>query len=57
MTMARKKTSRKPIWERKNPKRKHRKLSPARKAKAKRMAKRAGRRYPNMVDNARASRK
>ena len=37
MTMARKKTSRKPIWERKNPKRKHR--------------------YPNMVDNARASRK
>lgn len=39
------------------PKRKHRKLSPARKAQAKRMAKRAGRRYPNMVDNVRAARK
>ena len=55
--MAGKKSGRKPIWERKNPRRKHRKLSPARKAQAKRMAKRAGRRYPNMVDNARAARR
>ena len=46
----------KPIWERKNPKKKHTKLSPAEKAKARRMAKKAGRRYPNMVDNARAAR-
>lgn len=55
--MARKKSLRKPIWERKNPRRKHRKLGSASKAKAKRMAKRAGRPYPNMVDNARAARK
>ena len=47
----------KPIWEKKNPKRKHKKLSPAQKAKAKKLAKRAGRRYPNMVDNARVARK
>ena len=50
------KRKRTPIWERDNPRPKHRKLTPARKAKAKRMAKKAGRRYPNMVDNARAAR-
>ena len=35
-----------PIWEKRNPRRKHKKLSPAQKRKAKQMAKRAGRRYP-----------
>ncbi len=44
------------MWERKNRKKKHKKLSPAKKARAKRLAKRAGRRYPNMVDNARVAR-
>ena len=53
--MARK-SAREPMWERKNPKKKHKKLSPAKKAKAKRMAKKASRRYPNMVDNARVAR-
>ena len=55
---ARKKTAdKKPIWERSNPERKHKKLSPQQKAKAKRLAKKAGRPYPNMVDNARVARK
>jgi hypothetical protein len=56
--MARRKSkpSRKPLWERQNPRRKHKKLSPAQKRKAKKMAQRAGRRYPNMVDNARVAR-
>lgn len=47
---------RKPVWERKNPKKTHKKLSPAKKARAKRLAQKAGRRYPNMVDNARVAR-
>ena len=55
--MARKKSSSKPLWERKNPRRKHKKLSPAQKREAKKMAQRAGRRYPNMVDNARVARR
>jgi hypothetical protein len=45
------------LWDRKNPRRRHKKLSPADKAKAKRLAKKAGRPYPNMVDNARVARK
>ena len=52
-----KKARKKPIWERANPKRKHKKLSPQQKAKAKRLARKAGRPYPNMVDNARVARK
>lgn len=48
----RKTSSAKRIWERKNPRRKHKKLSSAQKTKAKRRAERAGRRYPNLVDNA-----
>jgi len=51
------KLKRKPLWERQNPRRKHKKLSPAQKRKAKKMAQRAGRRYPNMVDNARVARR
>ena len=55
--MARKSSSKKPLWEKQNPRRKHKKLSPAQKRKAKKMAQRAGRRYPNMVDNARVARR
>lgn len=49
----------KPIWDKKRPKSlgKPKKLSPAKKAKAKAMAKKAGRPYPNLIDNMRAARK
>lgn len=46
----------KPVWETKNPKKKSKKLTDSQKAKAKAMAKKAGRPYPNLVDNMRASR-
>jgi hypothetical protein len=46
----------KPVWETKNPKRKSKKLSPAKKATAKASAKKAGRPYPNLIDNMKASR-
>lgn len=55
--MKRKKSSKKAIWKRDNPRKKHKKLSSAEKAKAKRLAKKAGRPYPNMIDNARVARK
>lgn len=42
----------KPIWEKKNPNKKSKSLTPAQKAAAKARAKKAGRPYPNMVDNA-----
>ena len=45
------------VWEKPNPVKKHTKLTPAKKASAKAMAKAAGRPYPNMVDNIRAARK
>jgi hypothetical protein len=45
------------VWEKPNPVKKHTKLTPTKKAKAKAMAKAAGRPYPNMVDNIRAARK
>jgi hypothetical protein len=44
------------VWEKPNPVKDHKKLTPAKKAKAKAMAKAAGRPYPNMVDNIRAAR-
>jgi hypothetical protein len=46
------------VWEKDRPKDlgKPKKLSPANKAKAKASAKRAGRPYPNLVDNMRAAR-
>lgn len=44
-----------PVWEKKNPKKKSKKLSPAQKAKAKASAKKAGRPYPNLVDNMNAA--
>jgi hypothetical protein len=51
--------SKKPIWERKNPKAeqgKSKKLTAAQKMRAKKRAKAAGRPYPNMVDNAAVAR-
>jgi len=54
--MAAKKAS-KPVWEKARPKSlgKSKKLSPAQKASAKAAAKKAGRPYPNLVDNMRAA--
>jgi len=42
----------KAFWDTKNPKKKSTKLTPTQKAQAKARAKAAGRRYPNLVDNA-----
>ena len=47
----------KAFWNKKNPKKKSTPLTPAQKARAKAMAKKAGRPYPNLVDNAAAKRK
>jgi hypothetical protein len=45
-------------WEKPVPKKsKHTKLTPASKAKAKRAAKKAGRKYPSLVDNMNATKK
>jgi hypothetical protein len=41
------------VWDKPNPKKKHKKLSPEKKAKAKAAAKAAGRPYPNLIDNMR----
>ena len=45
------------FWDKKNPKKKSTPLTPAQKAKAKASAKKTGRPYPNLVDNAAARRK
>ena len=49
----------KAVWDKKRPKSlgKPKKLTPVKKAQAKAMAKKAGRRYPNLVDNMRVARK
>lgn len=49
----------KPIWDRARPKSlgKPKALSPSQKASAKAAAKKAGRPYPNMIDNMRAARR
>jgi hypothetical protein len=51
--------ARKPPWKKANPRKakgkKSKKLSPAKKAAAKRTAKKAGRKYPSLVDNMRAA--
>jgi hypothetical protein len=49
----------KEVWEKKRPKSlgAPKPLSPAKKAAAKKMAKAAGRSYPNLIDNMRAARK
>ena len=55
------KTSKKPPWKKRNPRKKaqrsSRKLTGAQKTAAKARAKRAGRRYPNLVDNMAVARK
>jgi hypothetical protein len=43
------------VWDTPNPAKKHKKLSSAKKAKAKAAAKAAGRTYPNLIDNMRVS--
>ena len=45
-----------PVWDSPNPAKKHKKLSPEKKASAKAAAKAAGRPYPNLIDNMRAAR-
>ena len=48
-----------PVWKKKRPASlgKSKKLTPAQKASAKASAKKAGRPYPNLVDNMKAARK
>lgn len=41
------------VWDKPNPAKKHKSLSPTKKAKAKAAAKAAGRPYPNLIDNMR----
>ena len=48
--------AKKKVWDKPNPKKKSTPLTPGQKAKAKAAAKKAGRKYPNLVDNMRASR-
>lgn len=47
----------KAFWDKKNPKKTSKSLTPAQRAAAKARAKAAGRPYPNLVDNAAAGRK
>jgi hypothetical protein len=58
MGTAAKKVAKRPPWKRPNPKPKaaRKKLSAAAKEKARARAQKAGRRYPNLVDNLWASR-
>ena len=49
--------SKKQVWDQPNPKKKSKKLSSKQKRSAKAMAKAAGRPYPNLIDNMRASKK
>ena len=48
--------AKKPVWEKPNPKKKSKPLTSDQKQKAKAAAAKAGRKYPNLVDNMRASR-
>lgn len=45
------------VWDKPNPAKTHKKLSPAKKSAAKAAAKAAGRPYPNLIDNMRMARK
>lgn len=47
----------KAFWDKKNPKKKSTPLTSAQKTKAKALAKKAERPYPNLVDNVRAKKK
>lgn len=49
--------AKKPFWETKDPTKRDTKLSPAQKTAAKARAKKAGRPYPNLIDNAAVARK
>lgn len=57
MAKRKKKSAKRAVpWKRAAPKKaKHQKLTPAKKAAAKRRAKKAGRPYPNLVDNMQAA--
>ena len=46
----------KAFWDKKNPKKTSKKLTPAQKTVAKARAKKAGRPYPNLIDNAAVAR-
>jgi hypothetical protein len=46
----------KEVWDKPNPNKKSEKLSPQAKASAKARAKKAGRPYPNLIDNMAAAR-
>lgn len=46
-----KKSQQKPPWKKPNPRKTSKPLSPQAKAAAKQRAKRAGREYPNLIDN------
>ena len=48
--------TKKAFWDKKNPNKESTPLTPAQKASAKARAKKAGRPYPNLVDNAAAKR-
>jgi ribosomal protein L15E len=47
----------KPVWKTKDPTKSDKKLTSSQKASAKAAAKKAGRSYPNLVDNMRAASK
>jgi len=47
----------KAFWDTENPKKRSKKLTPAQKTAAKNRAKKAGRPYPNLVDNAAVAKK
>lgn len=47
----------KKVWEKDDPTKKDKKMTPAQKSKAKASAKKSGRPYPNLVDNMNASKK
>jgi hypothetical protein len=47
----------KPVWNTKNPKKKSTPLSSSQKSEARARAEKAGRRYPNLVDNMAVSRR
>jgi len=47
----------KPVWEKEDPTKKDKKLTPGQKKSAKARAKKAGRPYPNLVDNMNAAKK
>jgi hypothetical protein len=47
----------KAFWDKKNPKKTSKKLTSAQKSAAKARAKKAGRPYPNLIDNAAVSKK